>query len=139
MESYKKKWKDYLLLHFILFFYSLSSVCAKFASNESFGSKKFIIFYGVSLGILFIYAIVWQQLLKKFPLTTAYSNKAITIIWGLFWGYFIFNENLSLKKVIGAFIVIIGIFILSSEKVERKTLSATEFKSAKADMGYKNE
>ena len=61
---------------------------------------------------LVIYAILWQQMLKKFPLTIAYASKATTIIWGMLIGYFIFKEKVTMFNIIGAVIVIIGIIIM---------------------------
>jgi len=45
------------------------------------------------------------------PLTTAYANKAVTVIWGCFWGIVLFHEQLSLQKVIGICIVIAGVIL----------------------------
>ena len=36
-------------------------------SNEEFLSVNFIFFYGVEIVILGIYAILWQQIIKKYP------------------------------------------------------------------------
>ena len=68
-----------------------------------------IIFYGVSILILGMYAILWQQILKRFSLTTAFFNKAITIIWGMLWGIIFFKEAITINMIIGAIIVLIGV------------------------------
>ena len=73
---------------------------------------KFIIFYGIVLVILFGYALVWQQLLKKLPLVTAYANKAVTVIWGLLWGTVIFKEKITLFNLLGAALIILGIYVV---------------------------
>lgn len=73
---------------------------------------KFIIFYGIVLVILFGYALVWQQLLKKLPLVTAYANKAVTVIWGLLWGTIIFKEKITLFNILGAALIILGIYVV---------------------------
>ena len=75
-------------------------------------SPKFILFYSLVLLDLAIYAIVWQQILKKLPLVSAYANKAVTVIWGLIWGMVIFKESLTIWNVIGAIVIIIGIYIV---------------------------
>ena len=104
-----KKVNKYLYLHLLLFFFSFCGVFSKLASQNEFLSMKFIIFYGISILILGIYAILWQQILKKFSLTTAFFNKAITIIWGMLWGIIFFKETITLNMIIGAIIVLIGV------------------------------
>ena len=79
------------------------------ASQNEFLSLKFCLFYGMSIFILGIYAIFWQQILKKFDLTTAFFNKAITILWGMLWGVLFFKETITLNMIIGAVIVLIGV------------------------------
>lgn len=108
----KSDFKTYLLLHFILFLYSVNGVFSKLASTKEFMSLDFIILYGVVLFGLFIYAILWQQILKKLPLTTAFSNKSIIIIWGMIWGKLIFNETIKWNMILGTVIIISGIFMV---------------------------
>ena len=59
--------------------------------------------------ILGIYAIFWQQILKNFSLTTAFFNKAITIVWGMLLGLIFFKEKITINMIIGTIIVLIGI------------------------------
>lgn len=101
--------KKFIPLHILLFVYSFCSVCSKLASNEEFLSFKFCLFYGISLLILGVYAILWQQILKKMSLTTAFINKSVTIIWGMLLGVIIFSEKINLNMVIGSIIVLFGI------------------------------
>ena len=49
--------------------------------------------------ILFVYAVLWQQVLKSIPLSIASANKAVTIFWGMWWGFLFFNEEISIKKI----------------------------------------
>lgn len=107
-----KKVKNFIFLQFALLIYAISNIPSKFASSESFLSFNFCLYYGILLLILALYAILWQQALKMFPLMIAYASKAITIIWSMLIGYFLFKEGISLLNVIGAVIVIIGIIIM---------------------------
>lgn len=110
-----EKSKDYLFLHGSLFLYSLGGIFAKTAGSKEFLSLEFIFFYGLFLFILFLYAILWQQILKKFPLTVAFANKAIVILWGILWGYLFFNETLRWGMFFGAIIIITGIYLVVSD------------------------
>lgn len=104
-----KKVNKYVLLHLLLFFFSFCGVFSKLAATNDFLSFKFCMFYGISILILGIYAILWQQILKRFSLTTAFFNKAVTIIWGMLWGAIFFKERITINMIIGTIVVLIGI------------------------------
>ena len=104
-------------LHLLLMLYSLSGVFSKLASGQDFFSLGFILCYAGIIGILGVYAIGWQQIIKRIPLTTAYANRAVTIAWGIVWGIIIFHESVSLQKLIGAAIVIAGVALYSTADV----------------------
>ncbi len=108
----KTTWKVILCLHLILFLYSLESVCSKMAAAQEMFSFKFFFFYGLVLFFLFFYALAWQRILKYMPLTVAYANKGITIIWGMIWGAILFHEAITLKTIIGGAIILAGIFMV---------------------------
>lgn len=105
------KKKYFIYLHILLVLYSLSAVFSKLASVEPFLSIKFCVFYGLVLFLLALYALCWQQIIKHLPLTVAYANKAITVVWGIIWGLLIFGEKLTPGKVLGAVFVICGIVL----------------------------
>lgn len=109
-------YKDILLLQGVFFIYSINSIVAKFASDREPFSVPFLILYGLELVILGIYAILWQQVIKKFELSVAYANKAVTLIWGMIWGSLIFKEQITFAKLAGILLVVAGIVILNSGK-----------------------
>lgn len=111
----------YLGLHLILMFYAIGGIFSKLAAQESFLSKDYIINYLIVLAILAIYALIWQKLLKKLPLTVAMANKSVTVIWGMIFGYFIFHEQISFFNILGAGIIIIGIIIVVRGDKEKTT------------------
>lgn len=112
----KKFIKNIIILQVIILIYTLSTVTAKFASNEEFLSLKFIMFYGIEIVILGIYAILWQQIIKKFEISVAYANRAMSLLWSIVWAIVFFNEQITLKNVIGVIIVIIGTIIVNSDE-----------------------
>ena len=111
----RKSLPVFLVLHLILAIYSLTGVFSKTASKETFFNLKFCLCYGVIILLLGTYAIVWQQIIKRVPLTLAYANKAVTVIWGMIWGVLFFHEIITVTKVIGAVIVIAGVVLYSLE------------------------
>ena len=81
----KHAWVLYLVLLISIFISTLSGVCAKFAASQSIFSFKFFLFYGLEIFILGVYAIIWQQVIKRLNLAVAYSFKATALIWTLVW------------------------------------------------------
>ena len=106
-----KQAKWFLLLHVILGVYAGSSVCSKLAARQPFLSAAFILLYGLMLAALVVYAVGWKQVIKHLPLTTAYANKAVTVVWGILLGLAVFGEAVTLRQVIGAAIIICGIVL----------------------------
>ena len=106
-----QKIKTYVLLHALMLIFSLSPVCSKLAGQQPFLSFKFIFFYGLVILLLGIYALLWQQIIKRMPLTTAYANKAVTVVWGMVWGALLFQEDITPQKCIGAAIIVAGVML----------------------------
>jgi multidrug transporter EmrE-like cation transporter len=102
-------------LHLLLALYSVSSVFSKLAGQQAFMSGMFILYYGIVLAILALYALGWQQCIKRMPLTTAYANKAITIVWGIVFGVIFFSEEITPGKLIGAALIMAGIALFAIE------------------------
>ncbi len=121
-ESTEKKpgWGNILLLQAVFFIYSISSVVSKLASNHETFSPAFILLYGVDIFVLGVYALLWQQVIKRFELSIAYANKAVTLLWALVWGIFLFHETITLWKIAGILLVMLGIFILNSREEEQR-------------------
>lgn len=105
-------------LHVLLLVYSLSGFFSKSAACEPALSFKFVVLYGGMLLILFAYAIGWQQIIKRLPLTLAFANKAITVVWGMVWGVIFFGESISALNAIGAVLVVAGVVLFALADVE---------------------
>ncbi len=83
------------------------------AAKQDFLSFKFCFFYSLIILLLGLYAVGWQQIIKRLPLTTAFANKAVTVIWGLVWGRFFFAEPITIGKIVGVILVVIGIVVFA--------------------------
>lgn len=117
----KNNIKTIFLLHILLMIYSMSSICSKMAGKQPFLSLSFCLYYGGMILILFIYAIGWQQIIKRMDLTSAFANKSVTVIWGIIWGVLFFQEPVTLGKIIGAVLVICGVVLYSFADSSQKT------------------
>ena len=108
--------RNIVMLEIAFFIYSLSSLCSKTAVYNSESIWHTLFFYGLSLCMLGIYAIIWQQVLKRMELTVAFSNKGITIVWGILFGFIFFHEKITLGMIVGSMLVIAGIIFMMKEK-----------------------
>lgn len=114
------KAKDILFAIVIYIIFPFSSVFMKFASQSEDMIMKLFLF-GCSIGVLGVFSILWQMLLKKVDLTKAYLFKSTTIVWNVVYGILIFQEKVSLTMIIGMTIATIGIMItIVGEKKESK-------------------
>lgn len=112
-----KNKKTMLFMNTAFLVYSLTSVLSKLAAGFDIISLRWIICYAAILFLLMLYAVMWQFSLKKVELITAYSNKAVVVIWGMVWGLLFFQERITFPKIAGISIIIIGILILSRNQV----------------------
>lgn len=108
--------KNIVLLQAVVVVYTLSSVVAKFATGKELFSFTFFLFYGIEVAILGVYAILWQQMIKKFDLSVAYANRAMALLWSAVWAVILFHENLNGKQLFGIALVIIGTVIVNMDQ-----------------------
>lgn len=105
--------KTYFFLHLLIMLYAVGGIFSKRAAGAEILSLEFIFNYGMVLAILMVYAVFWQIILKKLPLTVAMANKSATVIWGIVYGSVVFHEHITLANLIGAVIIIVGIVIVA--------------------------
>lgn len=105
----------FILMHAGFLIYAFYAVLGKVASTKQVFSPAFVGIYCAVFLILMLYAVIWQQVLKKIPLIIATANKTITIIWGILFGHLFFEEKITLNMIIGGAIILAGILILSIE------------------------
>jgi len=128
MENKKKiSIKNIILLQAVVVIYTLNSIIAKFATGAEVFSLEFILFYGAEVAVLGVYAICWQQMIKKFDLSIAYANRAMAILWTALWAMLIFKNNITLKQGLGIALVVIGTVVVNlqskDEKAEESSLT----------------
>ena len=62
------------------------------------------------------YAVAWQQLLRYIPLTVAYAHRSVMVFWGMIFGYWFFDEYVTLGKVVGVLLAACGLVLFSLER-----------------------
>jgi multidrug transporter EmrE-like cation transporter len=105
---------SYIILAVV--FQSLGGIFGKYAvlslSTISISAILTNSFYILSLVCLFLQAVVWQQALRRFPLSVAYPCISITNFIVLFSSAVLFHENVTWVNIIGLILVTTGIFML---------------------------
>ena len=120
MQEKKKNVLTTLVIQAAVIFFTLSGVMGKFASAHPFLSFPFIGFYALEMMILGIYAVVWQQIIKRVDLSVAYANRSLSLLWSLCWSILFFHVGISPQNIAGAILVIAGVFMVNSDEVKGK-------------------
>lgn len=128
--------KNIILLQAVVVIYTINSIIAKKATATEPMSFAFFAFFALEACVLGIYAICWQQMIKRFDLAVAYANRAMAILWTALWAVVFFHENISLKQIIGIGLVVAGTVIVNTESNNK---SDGEISSETADLNSKEE
>lgn len=100
---------QYVTLIMVYLFYAGISVILKFTGlQEPLTLSWFAGFAGLIL-TLGIYAVIWQQILKRIDLGTAYMFKGVSLIFIMLLLYLCFGEPITPMKMIGTGIIVVGI------------------------------
>lgn len=105
-------WKKYLFLHLCIFWYTGTTILSKVASDLDFLSLPYLLCYGGIVAVLGIYAILWQQAIKGFKPSVAYSNKSVNLIWTLIVSALLFGEQITWNNLAGAALIILGVCLV---------------------------
>ncbi|WP_418668389.1 DMT family transporter [Allofournierella sp.] len=111
MKGRNKTALTLLALHLLLMVYSASGILSKNAAKSQAFSWPWLLLMGGVFLILAVYAVGWQQVIKRLPLTTAFANKAVTVVWGIVWGALFFKEAITPGKLLGAALIIAGVVL----------------------------
>lgn len=108
-------WKQVLSLLAVFLLYSFEPIAAKYTSQQDFGSIQFWLGLGAVFGVLGLYAILWQQLLKHIPLSTAYMFRGSTLIYVLILSVILLGDSITVFNGIGAGMIVAGIALFAQE------------------------
>lgn len=97
------------ILLLVYLFYSTVSLATKFTSLQEFLSLKYFLGLAIVVAMLGVYAIIWQQVLKRIELTTAYMFKGTSLVFVLLFSALIFNETITVWNIVGASLIVGGI------------------------------
>ena len=103
--------RDFAILQLVVLIYTSSTVISKIAAQSAESGKgwTFLLLYGAEIGVLGIYALCWQQVIKRVELSVA-------LLWSLLWAVLLFGEQITVKKLIGVGLVLAGTLIINGGK-----------------------
>lgn len=101
--------QTYIILFAAIFASSFVTVFSKTAVKYPLFSYKFLFFYGVALFILVGYSIIWQLILEKITLISAYLARGILFVLIYVWSAVFFHESISNTEIAGAALILLGV------------------------------
>lgn len=99
----------YLSLVAINLIYACTSLCTRYASQQDFMSWKYLCGFSCAIGVMGVYAILWQQVLKRISLSMAYMFKGTSLVFVMILAALLFGEPITWMNIIGAVIIILGV------------------------------
>lgn len=105
---------QYIFLVIINLLYACVSIFTKLASQQEFMSWNYILCLIGAVGVIGLYAVLWQQVLKRIELSVAYMFKGTGLIFVMLLAHVLFGEQITWNNVVGAIIIISGIVLFAN-------------------------
>lgn len=103
----------FLVLIGVNLIYACTSIFTKMASYQELLSWPYLFWIAGAIGVMGVYALLWQQVIARMNLSTAYMFKGTSLIFVMLFSALLFGEAITLNNVIGAVIIIIGIILFA--------------------------
>jgi len=113
LVAVKKNYIKYLALILVNLIYACTSIFTKMASEQDAMSMPYLLYIAGAVCVMGLYALLWQQVITRMPLSTAYMFKGTSLIFILVFSAILFGESITLYNVIGSAIIIAGIVFYS--------------------------
>lgn len=111
MTSTTKPFQTYLTLVGVNLIYACTSICTKMASRYEILTLPYLVWIAGAVGIMGVYALLWQQVIARMPLSTAYMFKGTSLVFVLIFSTLLFGETITINNIIGSIIIIAGIML----------------------------
>lgn len=103
--------KRYFALVGVNLIYACTSIFTKMASRQEMLSWPYLFWIVGAIGVMGVYALLWQQVIARMPLSTAYMFKGTSLVFVLLISALLFGEAITLNNVLGSVIIIAGIVL----------------------------
>lgn len=104
---------DIVALVGINMLYACVGICTKKAALQPPMSWWYWLWFAGAVAVIGIYALLWQQVLKRIELGTAYMFKGTSLIFTMLIAALLFGEAITVPNIIGSVIIIVGIVFLA--------------------------
>ena len=105
--------KEVTILVGVNLVYACTSTFTKMASRQKMLSWPYLLWIAGAIGVMGVYAFLWQQVIKRMPLSTAYMFKGTSLIFILLISGLMLGEAITVNNVIGSVIIILGIALFA--------------------------
>jgi len=106
-----KSFLTYLSLIGVNLIYACTSIFTKMASRQEMLSLPCLLWIVGAVGVMGVYAVLWQQIITRIQLSTAYMFKGVSLVFVLLISALLFGEAITKTNVIGSLIIIVGIVL----------------------------
>lgn len=106
-----KSFKTYLALIGVNLVYACTSIFTKMASQQEPMSFPYLLWIAGAVGVMGVYAMLWQQVISRMSLSTAYMFKGTSLIFVLLISALLFGETITINNLIGSAIIVLGIVL----------------------------
>lgn len=110
---------QYIFLMAINLLYACVSIFTKYASQQEFMSWNYMLGLIGAIGVMGLYAVLWQQILRRIELSLAYMFKGTSLIFVMILAYVLFAEQITWNNILGAIIIVGGIVLYAKAEVIR--------------------
>lgn len=93
--------------------YACTYIFTKMASEYDFLSPLYILYLAGAVGVMGVYAFLWQQIIARIPISTAYMFKGTSLIFILLISALLFGEVITMFNIVGSVIIIGGIILFA--------------------------
>jgi len=120
-----KKWVNiYLIFLLLALMLQSSAIILIKKASLSVGAISIVSicankYYMASIICMAFQAGAWQIVLTRFPLALAYNFMSGIYIIILLASYFLFDEKITLQNILGTIIIILGIYLIIPDKIEK--------------------
>lgn len=111
----RQKLKNIILLQGVVVIYTFAGILSKKASENGDNLVRFLFFFVLEFVILGLYALLWQQMIKRFELSVAYANRSMAILWSMLWAVLFFGDTITGKNILGVLLVLFGTIIINTD------------------------
>ena len=114
LRAESRKDIHYLMIFALIgvnFIYACTGICTKMASRQEMLSWPYLLWIAGAIGVMGVYALLWQQVIARMPISTAFMFKGTSLIFILLISALLFRESITTNNIIGSAIIIAGIVL----------------------------